>query len=92
MRNDAPVEDESDEYSERPQRRAASEPAGEREPQPSQSQEAGPRADAGQAQAQPAEKVTIACNECGQKLRVPAGKGTLKVRCPKCSNVFTITT
>ncbi len=92
VRNDAAAEDESDERFERPQRRAASEPAGEQEPQPSQSQEAGPRADAGQAQAQPVEKVTIACDECGQKLRVPAGKGTLNVRCPKCSNVFTITT
>ncbi len=92
VRNDAAAEDEPDERFERPQRRAASEPAGEQEPQPSQSQEAGPRADAGQAQAQPVEKVTIACDECGQKLRVPAGKGTLKVRCPKCSNVFTITT
>ena len=92
--NDAAAEDESDERFERPQRRAANEAAEEREPQPrsSQSQEAGSRVDAGQAQAQPVEKVTIACNECGQKLRVPAGKGTLKVRCPKCSNVFTIAT
>lgn len=41
--------------------------------------------------AQP-EKVTVECDSCGQRLRVPAGKGTIKVRCPKCTNVFTLHT
>ncbi len=29
------------------------------------------------------------CKQCGQSLRVPKGKGTLKVTCPKCKNSFT---
>ena len=43
------------------------------------------------APAQP-EKVMVACDNCGQQLRVPAGKGNIKVRCPKCSNVFQLFT
>lgn len=30
----------------------------------------------------------LTCPECGQKMRVPRGKGTLRVRCPKCGNRF----
>ena len=28
------------------------------------------------------------CGHCGQKLRVPKGKGKVKVRCPSCGNEF----
>ena len=38
------------------------------------------------------EKVTVTCDSCGQHLRVPAGKGNIKVRCPKCQNVFQLFT
>jgi len=41
--------------------------------------------------AQP-EKVMVTCDSCGQQLRVPAGKGNIKVRCPKCSNIFQLFT
>lgn len=30
------------------------------------------------------DKVTVVCDECGQKLSVPKGRGKLKVTCPKC--------
>lgn len=30
------------------------------------------------------ETITFQCEQCGQKLSVPKGKGTLKVTCPKC--------
>lgn len=30
----------------------------------------------------------VACPKCGQKLRVPSGKGTLRVRCSGCSTQF----
>lgn len=30
------------------------------------------------------------CDECGQSLSVPKGKGTLKVTCPKCKHQTTI--
>jgi len=30
----------------------------------------------------------IACEQCHTKLRVPINKGSLKVTCPKCKNVF----
>lgn len=29
------------------------------------------------------------CKKCGQSLRVPKGKGTVKVTCPKCKESFT---
>lgn len=29
------------------------------------------------------------CKQCGQTLRVPKGKGTVKVTCPKCKRSFT---
>ncbi|MEG1167632.1 hypothetical protein [Gordonibacter sp.] len=28
------------------------------------------------------------CEHCGQRLRVPKGKGSVKVTCPKCGNSF----
>ena len=28
------------------------------------------------------------CPECGQRVRVPRGKGKIRVRCPKCSTKF----
>lgn len=29
------------------------------------------------------------CETCGQRLRIPKGKGTVKVTCPKCHTTFT---
>ena len=29
------------------------------------------------------------CKQCGQKLRVPKGKGKLTIKCPKCAFEFT---
>lgn len=28
------------------------------------------------------------CPQCGQEVRVPKGKGKIKIRCPKCGNEF----
>lgn len=28
------------------------------------------------------------CSKCGQQLRVPKGKGKIKITCPKCKNVI----
>jgi len=28
------------------------------------------------------------CKNCGQKVRVPSGKGTIEITCPKCGNRF----
>ena len=53
-------------------------PAREPEPEP-------------EPQAQP-EKIVVTCESCGQQLRVPSGKGNIKVRCPKCSNIFQLFT
>ena len=30
------------------------------------------------------DSITFQCDQCGQKLSVPKGKGTLKITCPKC--------
>lgn len=30
----------------------------------------------------------LTCPECGQKMRVPRGKGKMRVTCPKCHNKF----
>lgn len=37
-----------------------------------------------------ASKVTFTCEECGQSLSVPKGRGKLKVTCPKCHHQQTI--
>ena len=28
------------------------------------------------------------CPNCGQKIRIPRGRGKVEIRCPKCSNKF----
>lgn len=30
----------------------------------------------------------LKCPECGQRVRIPRGKGKIRVRCPKCQNKF----
>lgn len=30
----------------------------------------------------------FSCSECGQRVRVPRGKGKIRVTCPKCGNKF----
>ena len=30
----------------------------------------------------------MACPSCAQKVRVPRGKGTIEVRCPRCGTIF----
>lgn len=44
----------------------------------------------GYAQTDPGEigYVFLYCPNCGGKLRVPNGKGSIQVRCPKCSSIF----
>lgn len=32
------------------------------------------------------------CPQCGQKMRVPVGKGEIEVKCPQCSNQFKVMT
>ena len=34
----------------------------------------------------------IECEKCSTKLRVPVDKGTITVKCPKCSHVFNVNT
>jgi hypothetical protein len=45
-------------------------------------------------QPQPAQEVpsviTISCENCGQRLNVPTGKGNIRVTCPRCSHQFTM--
>lgn len=37
-------------------------------------------------------QMVIRCDQCSAKLRVPRGKGTIKVTCPKCQSSQTIKT
>jgi len=37
-------------------------------------------------------KVIITCGKCSQKISVPKGKGVIKIKCPKCSGQYRITT
>jgi predicted RNA-binding Zn-ribbon protein involved in translation (DUF1610 family) len=30
------------------------------------------------------------CEKCKTKMRIPTNKGTIKVSCPKCGNVFIV--
>lgn len=48
------------------------------------SQSQGRAASAGRAKKPAADTITFQCDQCGQKLSVPKGKGTLKITCPKC--------
>lgn len=32
------------------------------------------------------------CDKCGTKMRVPTGKGKIKVTCSKCGNKFVVST
>lgn len=34
----------------------------------------------------------IQCEKCSKKMRVPLKKGTIKVTCPKCAQVFDVKT
>jgi phage FluMu protein Com len=36
--------------------------------------------------------VVISCPECKSRLRIPKGKGKIKVNCPKCKYVFKLST
>lgn len=38
------------------------------------------------------DSMTEHCPECGQSLRVPRGKGTIRVTCPKCKKSFILHT
>lgn len=39
------------------------------------------------ANAQPGYKI-FQCPQCSQKIRIPKGKGKIKIHCPKCGNDF----
>lgn len=36
--------------------------------------------------------IIITCGKCFQKIRVPKGKGIIKIKCPKCSGEYRIMT
>ncbi len=38
------------------------------------------------------DKVIVACTHCGTKCRVPKGKGTIVIKCPRCSKDFNANT
>ena len=38
------------------------------------------------------ENELVTCPECNSRLRLPSGKGKIRVTCPKCGNLFTIKT
>lgn len=50
----------------------------------------GPSRSTAKPRANSATTVYFTCDECGQSLSVPKGKGTLKVTCPKCKHQTTI--
>jgi|SRR5882672_9051368 len=41
-----------------------------------------------QAEAQVRRERIIECTKCGQKLRAPADRGSIKLRCPRCEAEF----
>jgi len=47
-----------------------------------------PRQTQQQAQQQPPAYTVLACPSCGQHLRVPTGKGRVRVTCSRCRNSF----
>ncbi len=38
------------------------------------------------------EKIIVECESCGTKMRIPAGKGKVKVKCPKCQTENVVNT
>lgn len=54
------------------------------------SRKAGGKGPSSKKQTPSKNKVTFTCDECGQSLSVPKGRGKLKVTCPKCHHQQTI--